>query len=142
MADPLSTIGALAAASQLAEQCLRITIYICEFRSRVREARNFIDTSAQHIDQLLRISRQIISNPSLQTRTISEVLEACLKDAQSLYRLLQDLSISTKDSRMKRFKKTFTTLRKRQLIEARSESLEKWKGLLTLCISETNSYAY
>ena len=57
----------------------------------------------------------------------------------SLHKFFQDGLISSKDSRVTRFKKTFTALRVRRLVEARSESLEKWKGLLTLCISETNS---
>jgi hypothetical protein len=142
MADPLSAISALAAASQLAEQCLKITLFLCEMRSKFRKSRDFIDMSAQQVDQLMRISRQIILNPSLQTKTIAGVLEACLNEARGLHKFLQGVTISSKDSRMARFKKTLMALRIRQAVEAQSENIEKWKGLLALCISETNSCVF
>jgi hypothetical protein len=139
MADPISALGALAAASQLVEQCLKLTLFLYEAHSRFHGSREFIDTLGRQVEQLTHILRQIISNPSLQTTAMAGVLQGCLNEAQSLYKFLQDIMILSKDNRVTRFKKTFTSLRKRGLIEARSESIERWKGLLVLCILEINS---
>jgi hypothetical protein len=139
MVDPLSVVSALAAASQLTELCLKMTLFLYEVPSRFCGSREFVNMTAQQVEQLTAISRQIISNPSLQTQTMSGILEACLHEAGSLYKFLQDVIILSRDSRRTRFKKTFTGFRNRELIEARAGALEKWKGLLALCISEINS---
>jgi hypothetical protein len=139
MVDPLSALNALGAASQLVEQCFKIAVFLCEVRSKLRGSRELIDLMSKEVEQLTGILRQIISNQSLQTKTMAGVLETCLSEARSLHSFLRNVIISSKNSRLMRIKKTLMALRKRGLIEARSESLERWKGLLLLCISEINS---
>ncbi|KAH9203869.1 hypothetical protein DL95DRAFT_472004 [Leptodontidium sp. 2 PMI_412] len=139
MADPLSALSALGAASQLVEQCFKMTVFLCEVRSKLRGSRELIDMMSKEVEQLTGVLRQIISNQSLQTKTMAGVLETCLSEARGLHNFLRNVIISSKDSRLMRIKKTLMAFRKRGLIEARSESLERWKGLLLLCISEINS---
>ena len=105
MADPLSALGAVAAASQLAQQCLSITLFLCSVRSKIRNSREMIDSQAQQVEHLTRLCRQIISNPSLQTQTIANVLKACLLETEALHRVLQEAMISSKDRRVVRCSK-------------------------------------
>ncbi|KAE9378525.1 hypothetical protein N431DRAFT_479522 [Stipitochalara longipes BDJ] len=67
------------------------------------------------------------------------ILKACLKEARNLQAGLEDTMVSPKDGCVTRVKKNFKALRKRGLIESRSENIERWKALLLLCISEINS---
>ena len=139
MADPLSALGALAAASQLAEQCLKMTLFLSSIQSKLRSSREFVDSQVRQVEQLTRISRQIISNPALQTDSITSIVTSCLEETTSLYQSLRDSLISSRDGRLMRLRKSFVALRKKEQIEQRVSNLERLKSLLSLCIEEANS---
>lgn len=139
MAEALAAIGAFAAASQLAEQCLKMTLFFCELRSSLRESKKFIDTSTQQVEQLIGISREIIATPTLHTSTMANLLQACRKEAEGYHEFLESVVTSQKDNRLRRFRKSLAGFRARGTFQTRAASLDRWVGLLTLCIEQTQA---
>lgn len=142
MADPVTILGAIAAASQLAEQGLKITLLLCQIGSQVRDARDTTNRRVEQVEQLISIARQIILNPSLQTENVASVLKTCLDETGALDRVLRKLVISSKHNRVLRFAKSLKAVTKEREINSHFESLERIKGLLTLCISERISWVF
>jgi hypothetical protein len=142
MADPVTILGAIAAASQLAEQGLKITLLLCQIGSQVRDARDSTNRRVEQVEQLISIARQIILNPSLQTENVASVLKTCLEETGTLDRILRKLVISSKHNRVLRFARSLKAVTKEREISAHFESLERIKGLLTLCISERISWVF
>ena len=140
MADPLTILGAMAAASQLAEQGLKITLFLCQLGSQIRGSRESTGRRVEQVEQLISIARQIISNPSLQTETMASVLKTCLEETGNLDKLLQKLVISSKHNRALRVARSFKAVVKEREINAHFDNLERIRGLLSLCISERISY--
>lgn len=136
MADPVTVIGAMAAASQLAEQGLRITLLLCQLGAQIRDARESTNRRVKQVEQLISIARQIISNSSLQTETMASVLKTCLEETGNLDKLLQKLVISSKHNTALRVARSLKAIMKEREINAHFDSLERIKGLLSLCISE------
>lgn len=139
MADPVTILGAMAAASQLAEEGLQITLFLCQLGSKIRGARDLTNRRVKQVEQLIIIARQIISNPSLQTETMASILQACLEETRKLDKLLRKLAVSSRHSKSIRFTRSLKAVIKKKEINAHFESLERIKGLLGLCMSERMS---
>jgi hypothetical protein len=139
MADPLTALGTIAAASQLASQCLNLTLFICSLPSQFRESRELVVETAQQIEHFTSIARQIISNPSLQTGTMAGVLERCLEETRKLSSFLEDLAVEQRNSRVKRWIKGFKAIKSKGVVKDRVERVNKWRALLALCVAETDS---
>jgi hypothetical protein len=142
MADPVTILGAMAAASQLAEEGLKIALFLYQLGSQIRGTRDSTKRRAEQVEQLLSIARQIISNPSLQTETMASILRACLEETRKLDKLLGRLVVSSKHSRPIRFTRSLKAAIKEKEIDAHFDILERIKGLLGLCISERISYVF
>lgn len=139
MADPLTTVGAIAAASQLASQCLNLTLFICSIPSQLRDSRGLIKETAQQIEQFTSIARQIISNPSLQTENMAKTLDRCLEETRKLSSFLEDLAVGQRDGRVKRWKKGLKAIKDRSVVKDKVERMERWRALLALCVAETDA---
>jgi hypothetical protein len=136
MADPLTIIGAMAAASQLAEQGLRITLLLCQLGSQIRDIRESTNRRVEQVEQLINIARQIILDPLLQTGNMAAVLKTCLEETCNLEKVLQKLVISSKHGKFLKVTRSLKALMKEREINAHFNSLERSKGLINLCISE------
>lgn len=77
-------MGALAAASQLAEHGLKITGAIYDLYRRVCDAPESIRQQSVQVEQLIDIAKLIKKNPSLQTDPVSSILRFCSNEARDL----------------------------------------------------------
>ena len=136
MTDPVTILGAMAAASQLAEQGFKIALLLCQLGSRIRNAQESSNRRVKQVEQLIGIARQIISNSSLQTETMASVLKTCLEETEHIDKLLQKVVISSKHNKASRVARSFRAVVKEREINAHFNNLERIKGLLCLCISE------
>jgi hypothetical protein len=140
MLDPVSILGAVAAASQLIEQSGKMVLFFSELYWKVQDTPDLIRKQKIHIEQLILLSQLIKENPSLQTAPIASILQSCLKTAQPLYEALTKISISDGDGKSKRIQKIISALMKEKHISASLGDLEREKNSLILCIQEIDSY--
>jgi hypothetical protein len=80
----VDVLGALAAASQLAEQSLQIAIFISNLYSKVRDAPESIRKQSIQLEQLIDIAKLIEHNPPLQTELVGSVLRNCVGEVEKL----------------------------------------------------------
>jgi len=133
--DPITALGAIAAASQLAQQCLYLTSLITSIKS----SQTYITQISQHVTHLTYLSHRVISNPGLQIRIISQLLSALLAETRSLDESLRDLVVSRKDGRARRWLKGVNSVRRREVLEERVHGLERMVSLLGVAIGEVNA---
>lgn len=136
MADPITVLGAVSAASQLADQGLKITIFLCQLGSQIRGARKSTHKRVEQVEQLVSIAKQIISNPSLQTDTMASILQTGLMEIRKLEKLLRNLVISAKHSTPVKLIRSLKAAMKEKEINSYFDNIERIKGLLSLCMSE------
>jgi ribosomal protein L17 len=139
MADPLTILGAAAAASQLLQQGFQITSFICQLYSKVQDAPESIRKQVMQIEQLIDLARLIIQNPSLQTASVASILSTCMRSAAEVQGILKKVSTTTKDGQLKKVRKALTAVMKEKEILALFNNLEREKGLLTLCMQEIDA---
>src|SRR5277367_1604529 len=124
MADPLSILGAIAAASQLAQQAFEIIKFFSDLYAKIQDAGESIRTRMLHIEQLIDISKLIAKTPTLQTTTIQSVLVTCLRTTIALREVLQKLS-SDEEGQVKRIMKRVMAVRKEDKIMTLLDNIER-----------------
>jgi hypothetical protein len=132
MADPLTILGAVAAAAQLAEQVIKVSSLIYELYTNIQQAAKVIGSRMLAVNRLISISRLIMSNAALQTEAIALVLSACLDTAQKLKSVLEKIKGN-------RLKQALLAMAKEKLVIGLFDELEKAKSSLMLCMQEVNS---
>ena len=138
MADPLSILGAIAAASQLAQQAFEIVKFFSDLYEKVQDAGESIRTRMLHIEQLIDISKLIAKTPTLQTTAIQSVLVTCLRTTITLRDILQELS-SDKEGLLRRIMKAAKAVRKEDKIMILLDNIERDKSSLALCIHQIDA---
>jgi hypothetical protein len=138
MADPLSILGAIAAASQLAQQASEIVKSFSDLYAKIQDAGESIRTRMLHIEQLIEISKLIAKTPALQTTAIQSVLVSCLRTAITLREVLQELS-SDEEGRLRRIMKAVRAVRKEDKITILLDNIERDKSSLVLCIDQIDA---
>ena len=138
MADPLSILGAIAAASQLAQQAFEIVKFFSDLYAKVQDAGESIRTRMLHIEQLIDISKLIAKTPILHTTAIQSVLVTCLRATIMLRDVLQELS-SDREGLLRRIMKAVKAVRKEDKIMILLDNIEKDKSSLALCIHQIDA---
>ena len=138
MADPLSILGAIAAASQLAQQAFEIIKFFSDLYAKIQDAGESIRTRMLHIEQLIDISKLIAKTPTLQTTAIQSVLVICLRTTITLRDILQELS-SDKEGLLRRIMKAVKAVRKEDKIMILLNNIERDKSSLALCIHQIDA---
>jgi N-terminal domain on NACHT_NTPase and P-loop NTPases len=138
MADPLSILGAIAAASQLAQQASEIVKFFSDLYAKIQDASESIRTRMLHIEQLIDISKLIAKTPTLQTAAIQSVLVTCLQTAITLREVLQELS-SDEEGRLRRIMNAVRAVRKDDKIMILLDNIERDKISLALCIHQIDA---
>jgi hypothetical protein len=138
MADPLSILGAIAAASQLAQQAFEIIKFFSDLYAKAQDAGELIRTRMLHIEQLIDISKLIAKTPTLQTTAIQSVLITCLRTTITLRNILQELS-SDKEGLLRRIMKAVKAVKKEDKIMILLDNIERDKSSLALCIHQIDA---
>ena len=134
MAEALAVLSAVAAASQLAEQCVKISKFIASLYSKVRDAPESIRKQTVQVEQLIAIARLVQHNLSLQTDLVASILGNCFREAGQLGEELKKISVSAGGGRAKSIWKVLVGLTKEEKILAHFARLEQEKSALALCI--------
>lgn len=130
----VEVLGALAAASQLAEQGLKIVIFISDLYSKVRDAPESIRKQSVQVEQLINIAKLIEHNPSLQIDSVGSILRNCTGEAEKLKEMLENISTAAGDGKAKKLWKVLDGVAKEKRILALFANLEREKSSLALCI--------
>ena len=138
MGDPLSILGAIAAASQLAQQASEIIKFFSALYSKIQDAGESIRTRMLHIEQLIDISKLIAKTLTLQTTAIQSVLVACLRTTITLHDILQEFS-SDEEGLLRRIMKAVKAVRKEDKIMILLDNIEREKSSLALCIHQIDA---
>lgn len=137
--DPVSILGAGAAAAQVIEQTGKLVIFFIELYGKAQDSPELIRKQRTHIEQLMILSRLVKENPALQTELIASVLRSCLKTAEPLLESLKKVSIVDGDGKLRKLQKVSSALTKEKYIASRLAELEREKNSLVLCIQEIDS---
>jgi hypothetical protein len=134
--DPLSVLGAAAASSQLLQQGAKITKFLWDLHSKMKNSPETIHKEIVQIEQLIDLSRLFLQSPSLQKDSVASILGTCLLRAQEFDQELQKVSVHDSDGKFKKLKKTFEAVMKEKEIVQLFDQLEREKSSLMLCIQQ------
>jgi hypothetical protein len=129
----VEVFGALAAASQLTEQGLKITIFIYDLYAKIRDAPESIRKQSVQVEQLIDIARLVKHNPTLQTVLVESILRNCVAEAEKLHEILGKISTAAKDGRVRKLWKALDGM------ATLFAKLEQEKSSLALCIETIDS---
>ena len=115
MAEVLGVLGAIAAASQITQQCINIAQTINSLYSKIQDASNSIRSQILQVEQLVTITSLIERNTFLQTDLMSPTLGRYLETTWQLLDELSKISTSAGDGRVRRV----------------------WRGLVGLMVAES-----
>ena len=130
----VEVLCALAAASQLIEQGLKIGTFISDLYSKVRDAPESIRKQSVQVEQLINIAKLIEHNPSLQIDSVGSILRNCTGEAEKLKEILENISTATGDGKARKLWKALDGVAKEKRILALFANLEREKSSLALCI--------
>jgi hypothetical protein len=139
MTSGLDVLGAVAAASQLAEQCLKIISLISELYIKIRDAPESMRKDAVQIQQLVDITRLIEKTTSLQTALVDSILRVCVTEATEVIRILNKACVAVGEGHVKKLWRAAFGLTKERAILAHFAKLEQGKSTLALCIATIDS---
>jgi len=132
-------IAAVAAASQLAGQCVKISKFIVSLYSKVHDAPESIRKQKVQVEHLMAIARLVQDSLSLQTDLVASILGNCFREAGKLLEELNKISVSSGDGRTKKIWKVLVGLAKEEKILALFARLEQETSMLALCIETIDS---
>ena len=130
----IEVVGVLAAASQLAEQALKVTGAIYDLYKRVRDAPESIRQQSIQLEQLIDIAKLIERSPSLHMDQVSSILSSCSNEANDLLDILRKVTPARENYKPDRIWKALAAVSKEKRINACFAKLEQGKSTLALCI--------
>jgi hypothetical protein len=139
--EVLGFLGALAAASQLVEQSIKVINFISDLYTKVHDTPDSIKGQIIQVEQLVDIARLIKQNPSLQTDPVASSLDSCQNEAKRLLDILLKLSVAAGDGKTKKLWKALDGITKEKKILGHLGKLEQEKSSLVLRIATIDSYA-
>ncbi|KAI9764416.1 MAG: hypothetical protein M1840_008439 [Geoglossum simile] len=135
----LEVLGALAAASQLAAQGLKIAIFVSDLYSKVSDAPESIRKQFIQVEQPIDTARLIERNPQLQTDQVASILCNCIGEAENLKQVLASISAAAGDGKVRKLWTSLDGVAKEKRILALVSNLEREKSSLMLCIGIIDS---
>ena len=134
MADPLTVLGAFAAASQVLEQTLRIASFIYEVYNDIQDVPDFISNRLRQIEQLAGASKAIQQSLALQTDEVAAALRSCMYKTTKIQLQLKESLPTVEDGRWRRLQKSLLVVMRKKDTMGMFEDLEREKSSLMLCI--------
>lgn len=141
MADPLSALGAAAAALQIASQAFELIKYLSGLYNKIKDAPELMQTRISHLEQLIEISNLIVKTRPLQTAEVQKVLVACIRMIMKLRALLEKHPLEDQ-GKMKKIVNAFRIANKEDDIAMLLTAIEREKSLLALSIHQIDAYVH
>lgn len=139
MAEALGVLGAIAAASQITQQCIDIAKVITSLYSKIHGAPDSIRSQILQVEQLVNITSLIEHNTSLQTDLMASALTTCLETTRQLLDELSKISTSAGDGRVRRVWKGLVALTVEEKLQRLFTQLEQRKSSLALYIGTNDA---
>lgn len=138
MADPITILGAAAAASQLAAQAFSFVQILHGLYGKLDAAPAETRMRISELEQLVSIAKLVESTTSLQTPEITGILGVCLRNARGLHGKLCDLSPDGV-GKLKKLLKTVKAVYKEDEVVGLLLKLESGKNSLALAIHQVDA---
>jgi hypothetical protein len=138
MADPLTILGAAAAATQLAEQACSLLSFFSSLYGKIKEAPELTQARVSDIEQLRSVSNLIKNTKPLQTSEVQAILVACLQTSVDLNKILEKCSPEGK-TLLKRTLRSVKVLHREDRVIVLLDRIEKQKSLLALYIHQLDA---
>jgi hypothetical protein len=135
MASGLEVLGALAAASQIAEQVLRIVKLVQSIRDAPEEVLQHIAS----LQQLAGVVESIKANPSYQSRQVAEILSLINTKTSAISDTLDKLQTDPSNSKASVFKKAVNSTWKSDNVANKLDQIERDKTTLALCLAQIDA---
>ncbi|KAH9210670.1 P-loop containing nucleoside triphosphate hydrolase protein, partial [Leptodontidium sp. 2 PMI_412] len=134
----LEVLGAVSAATALAEQCGKVIKFACDVYSKYQNP-DVVKKQLVQLQQLVDLSILIKQNPSLQTTEMESLLSSCLTDIGTFRAKLIKIKSNFFDSRLRKLKKSIAAVMQENDVKDLFANLEQHKSSLALCIAEIDS---
>jgi hypothetical protein len=135
MASGLEVLGALAAASQIAEQVLRIVKLVQSIRDAPEEVLQHIAS----LQQLASVVESIKANPSYQSRQVAEILSLINTKTSAISDTLDKLQTDPSNSKASVFKKAVNSTWNSDNVANKLDQIERDKTTLALCLAQIDA---
>jgi len=133
MADPLTALGAAAAATQFIAYGIKISQALYMIYGKTEGTSAIVKEQKQRIEDMIAIVSMVEKNPALQADTqISSILNSCLIRAKDIQARLERVSLAEKDGRMRKLQKNMSAVFNEKETTAILEDLERWKASLIM----------
>lgn len=137
--DPVTTLGAAAAAEQFLGLAITLTKKIYSTIGAIKDAPAEARKRLAQVEQMQGLARLIISNKSFQTDAIASLLGDCLQDVSKLEASLRKATPTIDAGKPEKVKKAIAAFLKSEEVEAVFKSLDRRIVYLILAMHETNS---
>ncbi|KAH8779264.1 hypothetical protein F5882DRAFT_407329, partial [Hyaloscypha sp. PMI_1271] len=135
----LEIFSVAASVVQVAQLSLSLVTSLTSLYNSIRGAPGIMHARLDQVRTLIEISRQIESQPQLQTPKVATIISTCLRESEGLRARIQDLVTETKDSKLKKLGNTIGGLLMEKKIIGILQRLEEGKTSLILCITQIDS---
>jgi hypothetical protein len=142
MADPITALGAAAAAIQLIELGAKIIKSTYDLYSAILDAPETTRKRILQIQQLIDICGLIEKNEALQRDSVASVLGSCLGYAREFESVLEKVRVGDGDGWMRRKRKAVEGVMRERKVGELFVNLEREKTSLTLSIVEIDSCVF
>jgi hypothetical protein len=138
MADPVTILGAAAAATQLAAQAFSLAQFLHGLYGKLDTAPAEARMRISDLEQLFSIARLIETTRSLQTPEITGILGVCLRNARVVHENLSNLSPDGV-GKLKKLLRTVKIVYKEDEVAGLLLKLESGKKSLALAIHQVDA---
>jgi hypothetical protein len=128
---PLSILGAVSAATALAQQTIQLAQFLVSLHGNIKDAPEFIQTRVSSIERLT--ANLVRTTAPLQTTQVATVLEAMIVSTKKLLEILQKLNLEDRGKLKKKVFVQWKAALKENDVLLLLDQIERNKSELALC---------
>ncbi|KAG4440354.1 hypothetical protein IFR05_004147 [Cadophora sp. M221] len=138
MMSGLEILGAVSAATALAEQCGKVIKFACDVHSKYQSP-DMVKKQLVQLRQLVDLSILVKQNPPLQTTEMESLLSSSLADIREFQAKLIKIKSNIFDSKLRKLKKSIAAVMQENDVKDLFANLERHKSSMALCIANIDS---
>jgi hypothetical protein len=135
----VEALGIAASAVQLAQLGLAIVTSLSSLFIQIHDMPKTLQSRILQVQTLVEIARLVASMPQLQTLQVEEILKSCLREAEVLRKVLQELAVGENGPLLKKWVKGLGGVVMERKFVRLLQTLEVEKSALVLCITSIDS---
>jgi hypothetical protein len=139
--DPLSTLGAVSAATALMQQTIQPAQFLANLYGNIKDAPELIQTRLSSIERLTEIANLVRTTTLLQTTQVTTALEATTASAKKLLEILQKLNLEDRGKLKRVFVQWKAALKENDILLL-LDRIERNKSELVLCFLQIEALVF